>query len=258
MITQFSRHASSRAALSRAAPIAFVVDNDISFRTSLRQLIHGEGWKSETFGSVREIILRARSPVPTCLILESCPSDARDLEMQQQMARHCPQTPIIVLSNQVDVPTAVQLIKAGAVDLLVKPISNDLMLDAIRRAFERSRAALDHEIESRSLLESYARLSPRERQVMALVVSGLSNKRVGRELNIVEATVKRHRGCAMRKMCADSLAGLVQMAMTLGIAPSATSQSTGADPDRGLRGRPLVREGSGKESNTRWIATLGQ
>jgi FixJ family two-component response regulator len=238
---------------SRGAPIAFVVDSDISFRTSLKQMIHGEGWESETFESAREFISRPRSPVPTCLILALRSSNVRDLEMQQQIARHCPQTPVIVLSDQGDVPTAVQLIKAGAVDLLVKPFSSDVVLNAIRQAFERSRSVLDYELESRNLLESYSTLSPRERQVMVLVVSGLSNKRVGRELNIVEMTVKRHRGCAMRKMGADSLAGLVQMAMMLGIAPTRNQFAKGASG-----GWAPARVGPGNGSNIKWAATLGQ
>ena len=198
------------------APIVFVVDEDISVRTSLELFIRSEGWEPETFASVQEFLARPRPTVPNCLVLAISHSDVNAVEVQKQISRERVEMPIIVISSHGDIPTTVQAIKAGAVDFLLKPCSQGVLLAAIRQSLERGRVALDREMQLRDLRSCHASLTPRERQVMALVVSGLLNKQVGGELGISEFTVKAHRGQVMQKMKANSLADLVRMAAKLG------------------------------------------
>jgi FixJ family two-component response regulator len=186
------------------APIVFVIDDDICIRQSLEVSIRSAGWQVETFESPRAFLCRPRSVVPSCLILSLSLPGLNGLEMQKQIARERVEMPIIMISCCGDVPTTVQAMKAGAVDFLVKPFSNDVLLSALRQSLERSRVALEWEMEMRDLRICYASLSPRERQVMALVVSGLLNKQVG-----------AHRGQVMQKMKANSIADLVRMATQL-------------------------------------------
>jgi len=204
---------------SHIAPVIFVIDDDISLRESLEVLARCEGWRIEAFASPNEFLARPRASVPSCLIFALSPSHSNGLEVQKQIARERAETPIIVVSKSGDVPATVQAIKAGAVDFLVKPFNHDVLLAAIRLSLERGRAALDREMQLRDLQKRYASLTPRERQVMALVVSGLLNKQVGGELGISEFTVKAHRGQVMQKMKANSLADLVRMAPRLRPAP---------------------------------------
>lgn len=201
--------------IPNVTPIVFVVDEDISVRTSLEQLIRSEGWQPETFASVQEFLAQPRPPVPNCLILAISHPDINGVEVRMQIARERVEMPIIVISSYEDIPTTVQAMKAGAVDFLVKPCSHAVLLAAIRQSLERSHVAVDREIQLRDLRDRYASLTPRERQVMALVVSGLLNKQVGGELGISEFTVKAHRGQVMQKMKANSLADLVRMAAEL-------------------------------------------
>jgi FixJ family two-component response regulator len=201
--------------IPNVTPIVFVVDDDISVRESLELLIRCEGWQAETFDSAQEVLGRARPFVPSCVILDLSLPDLNGLEVQKKIAQERAEMPIIFISGCGDIPTTVRAMKAGAVDFLVKPFSNDVLLGAIRESLERSRAALDREMEMRDLRNCYVSLTPRERQVMALVVSGLLNKQVGGELGISEITVKAHRGQVMQKMKANSLADLVRMSAKL-------------------------------------------
>jgi FixJ family two-component response regulator len=204
--------------MSQAVPIVFVVDDDVSVRESLELLIRCEGWQPETFASAQEFLARPRSPVPSCLVLDVSLPGLSGLDLQQHVAVERPDMPIIFITGYGDVPMTVQAMKAGAVEFLTKPFSDDVLLSAIRQAIARSETALGHEAEMRTLRDRYASLSGRERQVMALVVAGLLNKQVGSDLGISEITVKAHRGRTMQKMKADSLADLVNMAARLGLA----------------------------------------
>jgi FixJ family two-component response regulator len=201
--------------ISNAEPIVFVVDEDIFVRESLKSLIHCGGWQSETFASAHEFLARLRPAVPCCLVLNVSLPDLNGLDLQKRVAVERPNTPIIFITDQPDVYTSVQAMKAGAVEFLIKPFKDDIFLGAIQECLKRSCAALSREGEIRALRSSYARLSHREQQVMALVVSGLLNKQVGAELGISEITVKAHRGQVMQKMKAESFADLVRMAMRL-------------------------------------------
>ena len=204
-----------------ATPIVFVVDDDVSVRESLELLIGTTGCQPETFASAQEFLSRHHPTVPCCLVLDVTLPGLGGLELQEQLAERT-DMPIIFITGHGDVPMTVRAMKAGAVEFLTKPFKDEVLLDAIRSAIERSRAALSRESEIRELRSAYASLTPREREVMALVVSGLLNKQVGGELGISEITVKAHRGQAMRKMKADSLPDLVTMAARLGLPAPAT------------------------------------
>jgi len=198
-------------------PIVFVVDDDISVRESLELLISSAGWQPETFVSAQDFLQRPRPHVPSCLVLDVSLPGLNGLELQKRVAGGRPDLPIIFITGHGTVPMTVQAMKAGAVEFLTKPFSDDALLNAIREALERSRIALSREVQTQSLRDRYASLTDRERQVMALVVSGLLNKQVGGELGISEITVKAHRGKVMQKMKADSLPALVRMATQLRI-----------------------------------------
>src|SRR5712671_2802761 len=204
--------------MSHAAPIVFIVDDDVSVRESLELLIRCEGWQPETFASAQEFLARPRVLAPSCMILDVSLPDLSGLDLQKRIAVDRIEMPIIFITGHGDVPMTVQAMKAGAVEFLTKPYSDEVVLNAIRDALESSRAALDHEAEMRAVRDCYASLTSRETEVMALVVSGLLNKQIGAELGISEITVKAHRGNTMRKMKADSLADLVTMAASLRLA----------------------------------------
>ena len=200
-------------------PIVFVVDDDVSVRESLELLLRNEGWQAETFQSAQEFLAHPRVVAPSCLVLDVTLPDLSGLDVQKRVIDRT-DMPIIFITGYGDVPMTVQAMKAGAVEFLTKPFSADVLVDAIRNAIERSRTTLGHEAEMRALRQRYASLTPREQQVMALVVAGLLNKQVGSDLGISEITVKAHRGTVMRKMEADSLANLVTMAARLRLPPA--------------------------------------
>jgi FixJ family two-component response regulator len=201
-----------------ATPIVFVVDDDISVRESLDLLIRCEGLQPETFASAQEFLDRARALVPSCLVLDVSLPGLNGLHLQNRVAVERTDMPIIFITGHGDVPMTVRAMKAGAVEFLTKPFSDEVLLSAIRQALEHSRLVLGHEAEMQALRYCYTSLTRRERQVMALVVTGLLNKQVGGELGISEITVKAHRGKVMQKMKADSLPALVKMSARLGVA----------------------------------------
>ena|ERR1035438_8577756 len=210
---------SRSSAMSHPTPIVFVVDDDISVRESLELLIRCAGWQPETFASAQAFLSRPRVLAPSCLVLDVSLPGLNGLDLQKRIAVDRIDMPIIFITGYGDVPTTVQAMKAGAVEFLTKPFGDDVLLNAIRHAIERSRAALGHEAEMQVLRDRYALLTSREREVMALVASGLLNKQVGSELGISEITVKAHRGQVTRKMKADSIADLVNMASRLRLVP---------------------------------------
>ena len=196
------------------APIVFVVDEDVSVRESLALLVEAAGWRSETFASGQAFLARDRATVPSCLVVDASLPGLTGLELQQQLAARV-DMPIIFITRDGDVRTTVRAMKAGAVEFLTKPFDDHAMLEAIRGALLRSEIAARQETEMQGLRRCYASLTPRERDVMGLVVSGLLNKQVGARLGISEITVKAHRGQVMRKMKADSLPDLVKKAARL-------------------------------------------
>jgi FixJ family two-component response regulator len=198
--------------------IVFVVDDDISVREALEPLLKDAGWQPRMFESAQEFLDHPRATGPSCLVLDVTLPGLNGLGLQRRLADR-PEMPIIFITGYGDVPMSVQAMKAGAVEFLTKPFKDGALLDAIEGAIDRSREALRRESVMRVLRECYGSLTPREREVMALVVSGRLNKQVGGELGISEITVKAHRGQVMRKMKADSLADLVTMAASLGLRP---------------------------------------
>lgn len=198
--------------MATAQPIVFVVDDDVSVRESLELLIGNEGWQPKTFASAQEFLNSPCAVVPSCLLLDISLPDLNGLELQKRVAVERTEMPIIFITGYGDVPKTVQAMKAGAVEFLTKPFHDEVLLTAIQHALERSRLALVQQTEVQSLRSRHSSLTLREREVMALVVSGLLNKQVGGELGISEITVKAHRGQVMQKMKAKSVADLVKMA----------------------------------------------
>jgi FixJ family two-component response regulator len=198
--------------------VVFVVDDDVSVRESLELLILADGWHPETFASAEEFL--AHSPVdgPSCLVLDVTLPKLNGLDLQKRIVDRA-DMPIIFITGHGDVRTTVQAMKGGAVEFLTKPLSDELLRNAIGQAIEHSRAAHAREVELRAWRHRHASLTPRERETMALVVSGLLNKQIAARLGISEITVKAHRGRVMRKMRVDSLAELVRVAAALGVLP---------------------------------------
>jgi FixJ family two-component response regulator len=215
-LTEVPGQVSEAPSMPLPTSIVFVVDDDISVRESLELLIQSEGWQPQTFSSAQRFLSHSRALVPSCLVLDISMPGLNGLELQKRVAVDHPDVPIIFITGHGDVPKTVQAMKAGAVEFLTKPFNDKVLLGAIRQALERSQMALDHQAEIKELRNRYSSLSSREREVMALVVSGLLNKQVGGELGISEITVKAHRGRVMQKMRADSLPDLVKMASKLG------------------------------------------
>ena len=205
---------------SQQKPIVFVVDDDISVRESLELLIEFAGWQPETFASAKEFLARPRTATPNCLVLDVSLPDLNGLELQKLIASERTDMPIIFITGHGDVPMTVQAMKGGAVEFLTKPLDDEVLLNAIRHAIKRSAAVLDDQAEIAALSNSYELLTPREQDVLRLVVAGMLNKQIGLKLGISEITVKAHRGKMMQKMKADSVADLVKTAVRLGLAPA--------------------------------------
>jgi FixJ family two-component response regulator len=195
--------------------LVLVVDDDISVRESLELLLRHEGFDVETFDSAHDFLGRPPVTVPSCLVLDLSLPGLNGLDLQKRVAAERREMPIIFITGHGDIPMSVQAMKAGAVEFLTKPFQDDTLFAAVRGALERSHAALAEELERRVINECYARLTPREREVLALVVTGRLNKQIAGELGLNEITVKAHRGKVMRKMKAASLADLVKMAARL-------------------------------------------
>jgi len=209
----------SAGAKSQQKPIVFVVDDDISVRESVELLIKFAGWQPETFASAAEFLAQPRSATPSCLVLDVSLPDLNGLELQKLIASDRTDMPVIFITGHGDVPMTVQAMKAGAVEFLTKPFDDEVLLSAIRHALKRSASVLDDQAEVTALRSSYESLTPREQEVLRLVVAGRLNKQIGLRLGISEITVKAHRGKMMQKMKAESLADLVKTAVRLGLAP---------------------------------------
>ncbi len=199
-------------------PVVFIVDDDISVRESLQPLIEQAGWQPEVFASAQEFLEHRGELVPGCLVLDVSLPDLDGLEVQKRIADRT-ELPIVFITGHGDIPMTVRAMRAGAVEFLTKPFAPEELLSAVRAAIERSRAVLEAELSVRGLRARFELLTPRERQVMELVVNGRLNKQVGGELGISEITVKAHRGHVMQKMGAASFADLVKMATSLGYSP---------------------------------------
>jgi FixJ family two-component response regulator len=198
-------------------PVVYVVDDDISVREALELLIAHSGWRPHVLASAQEFLALPRPQCPSCLLLDVGLPDLNGLELQKRVCDQRPEMPIIFITGRGDIPTTVRAMKAGAVEFLTKPLAPEVLLEAIERALARSRVSLDEQIRLQAMRDRHQSLSPREQEVMALVVRGQLNKQVGAELGISEITVKAHRGRVMRKMRASSLPDLVDMASLLGL-----------------------------------------
>ena len=204
---------SSSSSMPQAIPVVFVVDDDISVRESLELLIRFAGWQVELFASAQEFLAHPRPAVPSCLVLDVNLPGLNGLDLQKRIAGERADMPIIFITGYGDVPRTVQAMKAGAVEFLTKPFDDDVLLRAIGSAIERSRTALDHEQGLRSLRQAHASLTPREHEVMAMVVAGRLNKQIAADLGISVKTVETHRSRMMEALGCRNASELLRVAM---------------------------------------------
>ena len=203
--------------MAGSTSVVFVVDDDISVRESLELLIAQAGWRPQLCASAQEFLSHPPPAGASCLILDVNLPDLSGLDLQKRIASDYSETPIIFITGYGDIPMTVRAMKAGAVEFLTKPYTSEVLLTAVRSALERSRALVEEQAGLEVLRKRHRSLTPREKDVMALVVRGQLNKQAGGSLGISEITVKAHRGRVMHKMHAKSLAELVNMARRLGI-----------------------------------------
>ena len=203
--------------MKKIDPIVYVVDDDAAVREAIKNLLESVGMQVQTFVSGAEFMARAPAEAPSCLILDVRLPGMSGLEFQRELTAAGVEIPIIFITGHGDIPITVQAMKAGAVDFLTKPFREQELLDAIHKALNRDRQRREQTSEVANLRLRYEELTPREREVMALVTRGLLNKQIAAELGASETTVKIHRGQVMRKMEARSLAGLVTMAGRIGL-----------------------------------------
>ena len=206
-------------------PTVFVVDDDASIRDALKNLFRSVGLNVETFGAAQEFLSRERSKGPGCLVLDVRLPGVSGLDVQRQLADANVQIPIVFITGHGDIQMSVRAMKAGAVEFLTKPFRDQDLLDAVQQAVDRDRATRELQAQAAETRERYESLSPREQEVMGLVVRGLLNKQIAGTLGTSEATVKMHRGHVMRKMQADSLAELIRMAGRLEVSSNPPGQA---------------------------------
>jgi FixJ family two-component response regulator len=223
--------------VTETEPIVFVVDDDASVRRSTERLVRSLGMSVQTFASAKEFLQHARVPGPACLVLDVHLPGLGGLDLQGELTRAGVAIPIIFITGRGSIPMTVRAMKAGAVEFLTKPVRPRDLLAAVRAAIERDRAAQRTTAKAEALRERYERLTPREREVLALVAAGQLNKQIAGELATSERTVKFHRAHVMEKMAAASLAELVQMAGHLGLSPEG-----GAGPVPKDSSRPVPRD----------------
>jgi FixJ family two-component response regulator len=198
--------------MSGIEPIVYIVDDDLSVRRSTERLVRSAGFKPLTFTSAREFLAGPKPEGPACLVLDVRMPGLSGMELQGELTRSGIHLPIIFITGHGDIPMSVRAMKAGAVEFLTKPFRSQVLLDAVRAAIERDRSARQARSETGELRRRFEQLTPREREVMALVVAGQLNKQAAGELATTERTIKFHRAHIMQKMGAESLADLVRMA----------------------------------------------